>query len=163
MLPLPLQNQHSTWENRYMSKYSIISHGNCHIKLWTKLKKFFFVLLGVHCSIYKILIKNKNFLYDETHHTWVHALHHSPLFHLLLMPGIVSTGIFFLLTYMCTQRLYYIHLPSPFPHIFPPPTGINSPDRTCSAPLFSDFVKDKKNLFVQDSCTGTFLVTFSRT
>jgi hypothetical protein len=35
-------------------------------------------------------------------------------------------------------------LPHPFPHILPCPTGTNATDRTYSAFLFSDFVKEKK-------------------
>jgi hypothetical protein len=40
-------------------------------------------------------------------------------------PGIVSTGLIFPLTYMCTQYLNYIQPPTYFPYIFPHPTGTN--------------------------------------
>jgi hypothetical protein len=45
---------------------------------------------------------------------------------------------------MCTQYLYYIHPFTTFPHVLPPPTRTHPPDRTCSALLVSDFVKEKK-------------------
>jgi hypothetical protein len=35
----------------------------------------------------------------------------------------VSTGLIFPFTYMCTQYLHFIHLPTSFPHLLPPPTG----------------------------------------
>jgi hypothetical protein len=62
-----------------------------------------------------------------------------------LIPGIVSTGIIFPFTYVCTQYLYYFHLPMLFPHFFPPPTGTNCPPQ---ALLFSNFVKEKKLTFL---------------
>jgi hypothetical protein len=51
---------------------------------------------------------------------------------------------------MCTQYLHHIHLLTHFPHLLPPPTGTNpSPHcRTCSALLFSDFVKEKKMILL---------------
>jgi hypothetical protein len=53
----------------------------------------------------------------------------------LPIPGIVSTGLIFVFTYMYTHYLYYIHPLTPFP-TFPPlsPTGAKplSPCRTCS-------------------------------
>jgi hypothetical protein len=64
---------------------------------------------------------------------------------------------------MCTQYLHFIHPPTSFPHLFPYPTATNpSSGRTCSALLFSDFIEEKKMLFlfVWDSYTGSFLVTF---
>jgi hypothetical protein len=57
--------------------------------------------------------------------------------------GIVSTGIIFPFTYMCTQYLHYIHLPTPFPNLLPPTLIPILPDRTCFTLLFSDFVKEK--------------------
>jgi hypothetical protein len=78
------------------------------------------------------------------HHTWIHP----PSFPFILpppppIPGIVSTGLIFLFTYMYTQYLNYIHPPMPFPHL-PPPTGTNPPGRTCSTLLFSDINKHLK-------------------
>jgi hypothetical protein len=47
-------------------------------------------------------------------------LHHSPLFSPPPIPGIVSTGIIFQFTVMCTQYLHYIHPPTPFLHLLTP-------------------------------------------
>jgi hypothetical protein len=41
------------------------------------------------------------------------------------IPGIVSTDNIFPFTYMCTQYLHHIYLPSPFSHLLPPSTGTN--------------------------------------
>jgi hypothetical protein len=64
------------------------------------------------------------------------------------IPGIVSKGLIFPFTYLCTQYLNCIHPPTPFPHLLPPSAGNNTPDRTCSALLFSDLVKEMTFLFV---------------
>jgi hypothetical protein len=61
-----------------------------------------------------------------------------------LIPGIVSAGLIFPFTDMCTQYLHCVHLPIPFPHSLLPPTGTNASDTTYSALLFSSFVKEKK-------------------
>jgi hypothetical protein len=53
------------------------------------------------------------------------------------VPGIVSTGLTFPITYMCTQHFYHIHPPPS------PPTGPHHLDRTCFAFLFC-FCKKKK-------------------
>jgi hypothetical protein len=57
------------------------------------------------------------------------------------IPVIVSTGLIFPFTYMYTQYLHHIHLPTPSPHILSHPTGTNSTERTCYTLLFSVFVK----------------------
>jgi hypothetical protein len=56
------------------------------------------------------------------------------------IPEVVSRGIIFPFTYICTQ---YTH---PFSHLLPTLTGTapSSLARTCSDLLFSDFVKEKK-------------------
>jgi hypothetical protein len=82
------------------------------------------------------------FTIHQIYHSWIHPLHHSPLSPPL--PVIVSTGLIFTFTHMCTWNLHHIHPPTPFPHHFPPPMGTQSPDRTCSALLFSNFVKEEK-------------------
>jgi hypothetical protein len=51
------------------------------------------------------------------------------LHHPLPTSGIFWTGIFFPLTYMCTQYLHHIHPPSPFPHLLPTSTGSKTPGR----------------------------------
>jgi hypothetical protein len=61
------------------------------------------------------------------------------------IPGIVLTDLVFPFTYMCTQYLHYIHPPTPFPHILSSLPLVPTPtDRTCSAYLFSNFVKKKE-------------------
>jgi hypothetical protein len=121
---------------------------------------FFIVVLGGD-----ILWHLKKFL---IYHTWIHPLHCSPLFSPHLTYGIVTTGIFIAITYMCTHFLDCIHPPNPFPQQLPAPTGA-SPSllvRTCSTFLFSNFAEQKREnmtfLFVWDksSYTGSFLVVF---
>jgi hypothetical protein len=97
----------------------------------------------------------------KIYHTWIHSFHHSPLSPAPHIPGIVSTGLSFPFIYMCTQYLHYINPPTVPSHILPLPLVPVSPDRTCSALLFSDFIKRKKlTFFFNDSYTGSFLVTF---
>jgi hypothetical protein len=83
----------------------------------------------------------------------------------LPIPGIVSTGLNFPFKYMCTQYLHHTHPPHPFPTSFPCQwyqLPLPLPDRDCSTLLFCNFVKEKLTfLFVWDSYTGSFLVTFS--
>jgi hypothetical protein len=84
----------------------------------------------------------------------IHPLYHAQIHSSIILlypsspiPGIVSTGLIFLFTYMCTQYLHHIHPPIPISHFLPSPTGINPhppPGRTCSDFLFFDFVKEKK-------------------
>jgi hypothetical protein len=50
------------------------------------------------------------------------------------IPGTVTTDIIFPITYMCTQYLHHIHLPSPFPHLLSLPLVL-SPN-PCQAGLF---------------------------
>jgi hypothetical protein len=49
---------------------------------------------------------------------------------------------------MCTQYLYHIHPPTPFPHLLllpqVPTTALSLPGRTCSTLPISNFVKEKK-------------------
>jgi hypothetical protein len=60
------------------------------------------------------------------------------------IPEIVSTGIFFPLIFMCTLYLHCIHPLTPFPYLFPTPTGINPSrqDLFCFSVLW--FCKRKK-------------------
>jgi hypothetical protein len=57
----------------------------------------------------------------------------------------VSAGIIFALTYMCTQFLSYMHPPALFPHhlslLLVPLPNLG---RTCFSLLFSDFVEEKR-------------------
>jgi hypothetical protein len=53
--------------------------------------------------------------YIKIYSAWIYPstiLLHPPI------SGIISTDIIFLLTYMYTQYLHHIHLPSTSPHIF---------------------------------------------
>jgi hypothetical protein len=68
--------------------------------------------VGVHCGIFNV--SNISYLYRP------------PLSSDLPIPGLVSLGIIFAFTHMCTQYLHHIHPPTPFPIIFslllvPPP------------------------------------------
>jgi hypothetical protein len=95
----------------------------------------------------------------QIYHTCIHPLHHSPLS--TPIPGTVSTDIIFVSTYMCTQYLHHIHPPTPF-HLLPPIGTNPTLGRTCSALLFSDFLKEKNDIFAWDkgSYTGRFFVIF---
>jgi hypothetical protein len=53
------------------------------------------------------------------YHSWIHPLHHSPLFSLFPIPGTVSTHLIFPFSDMSTWYLHHIHLLSPFPYILP--------------------------------------------
>jgi hypothetical protein len=108
----------------------------------------FLLLCWVHCGIYKSSYNVSNIILEFTPST-------IPFYPPPPIPGIVSTGLIFPFTNTCTQYLFHIH-PSP------PPTGTTLPGRTCSAFLFSNFVKEKKKTFllIYDSYTGRFLVTF---
>jgi hypothetical protein len=64
---------------------------------------FFNCCASVHCGIYK---SSYNISY------LIHPLHHSPLFLLPSIPRIVSTGLIFPFTYMCTQYLHQLELHS---------------------------------------------------
>jgi hypothetical protein len=77
----------------------------------------------------------------------VNALYHS---HLLPfpIPGTVATAIIFPFVYICTQYLYYIHPPTPFPHILPLPTGTNYPRQDLFCPTVLWFCKRKKLTFL---------------
>jgi hypothetical protein len=84
----------------------------------------------------------------QIYHTRIHPLNHSPLFLSPPIPGIVSIGLIFLFTYMYAQYLHHVHPPTPFSYILPPPTATTPPNRTWSALLFSDFIKEKNVIFV---------------
>jgi hypothetical protein len=100
---------------------------------------FFFIMLGLHCGVCKSSY--------NIYHTSIHPLHHSPIIPHPIS-GTVSAGLIFTFAYMCTQYLHHIHPPTPFPNMFPTHIGYRPPDRSCSALLFSDFVKEKKKTFL---------------
>jgi hypothetical protein len=58
----------------------------------------------------------------QIYHAQVHSLHLSPLLFPPPIPGMVSAGIIFAFTYICTQFLYHIHSPTPLslPWAHPP-------------------------------------------
>jgi hypothetical protein len=109
--------------------------GHMVILCLTLKKKFTFLLcwVGLYCDTYKSSHNILNISYLNL------PLHHSPLFHPPLLPGVVSTDIF-PFTYMCKQYLHHIHAPLPFPHVFPLPPILTSPGRIYSVLLFSNFV-----------------------
>jgi hypothetical protein len=90
------------------------------------------------------------------------------------IPGIVSTGIIFELTYICAHFLHHIHPPTPFPptsSLLPLAPNTLLPGNTCSTPPVLWFCRRKKRkdkeknmtfLLVWDkgSYTGSFLVIF---
>jgi hypothetical protein len=93
--------------------------------------------VGVHCGIYK-----SSYNISNTSHLNSPSLPFS-FIHLPAIPEIASTGTFFHL-HTCVQSIYTIFT---LPHLFSTgsnPTGSNPIGRTCSALLFSDFVKEKK-------------------
>jgi hypothetical protein len=83
----------------------------------------------------------------QVYHTWIHPLHHSPLFPSPI-PAIVSTGLLFLFTYTYTV-FTLIHPYTPFPYFFLPLTGTNNPRQDLSCPPVLWFCKKKKkDIFV---------------
>jgi hypothetical protein len=121
---------------------------------------FFWPIFLLLCCGY-IVASTKVLIICQIYHTWIYPLHHSPLSLPTPILGIVSTGLIFPFTYIYTQYLHQIHPPTPFPHILlsmdtnpPQPTKTH---RTCFALLFSDFVKEKNDIFVY---TGSSLMTF---
>jgi hypothetical protein len=93
----------------------------------------------VHWGFYKVLT-----IY-QIYHTWTHHLHHSPFSSFSIL-GAVSSGLIFPFTYTCTQYLYHIHPPTPFPTSLPLSWVPTFPQlsRTCSVFLFANIVKEKK-------------------
>jgi hypothetical protein len=95
-----------------------------------------------------------------------HIILQCTLFTILFYPPfpptatIVSTGLIFPITYMCTQYLHYIHSPTPLPHLLPAPTISNPLRQDLFCPLVIRFYKRKKKkmtfLLVQDIYTGSF-------
>jgi hypothetical protein len=93
----------------------------------------FFFFLFFYCAGWGYTVAfTKVLTVYQIYHTWIYLLHHSPLSPFPTIPGIVSKGIIFPFIYICTQYLHYIHPSTPFPYLFPPPTGTNSPGRACS-------------------------------
>jgi hypothetical protein len=61
------------------------------------------------------------------------------------IPGIVSTGLVFAFTYMCTHFLHHIHPPTSFPqHLSLPVVPALPPNWTCSTLLFPNFLGEKR-------------------
>jgi hypothetical protein len=84
---------------------------------------FLFTYFFYCCSGWGYIVAfTKDITMYQLYHTWVHLLHYFPLYLTLPIPGIVSTGSIFPITYMCAQYLHYIHLYTPFHHLFACPT-----------------------------------------
>jgi hypothetical protein len=104
--------------------------------VWEKDLKFVFLLLlcwGYIEAFIKIL---------TIYHSQIHMLHHSPL-SCLPRSWIVSIGLIFPFTYMCTHYLYHIHLPTPSPHWHtssPLPPLVPTPQTGTVLPSFSVFI-----------------------
>jgi hypothetical protein len=106
----------------------------------TQLLFSFFLLLfwvGVHCGIYKSSYNTSNVSYLNSPPPPFSFKLPSPI------PGEFQQVSFFSFTYMCTQYLPIFTFPHPFP-ISSPSHYTKPSGRTCSAPLFSNFVKEKK-------------------
>jgi hypothetical protein len=80
------------------------------------------------------------------YHSWTHSFQHSPLLPPPPIPGIVSTGLIFLFTYMYTY-FHHIHPLKSLSLYTLSPIGIYPLDRTHFAFLFSVLVKKKKMTF----------------
>jgi hypothetical protein len=62
-----------------------------------------------------------------------------------LITEVISTGIIFAFTYMCTHFLYYIHPPTPFLHHLLLPTDASpAPGQDLFHPLVLQFCRRKK-------------------
>jgi hypothetical protein len=75
------------------------------------------------------------------------------------IPGIVSIGLIFPFTYMCTQYLHYIHPHTLSPH-FLPPIGSKYPTENCSTLCSLIFLKKKKWLSFKIATHGVSLWHF---
>jgi hypothetical protein len=93
-----------------------------------------------------------------------------PFFISAPIPEIVSTGIIFPLTYMCTQYLHYFHPPTPFSQLFLPklvPLPAHHPRQdlflkiewSCDPPipLLRIYLKECKSAYNKDTCTPMFI------
>jgi hypothetical protein len=65
----------------------------------------------------------------QIYHTWIHPSHHSPLSPSPTIPGVLSTDIIFLFTYMYTQYLHYIYPHKLFLYLLSLPLAPILPDR----------------------------------
>jgi hypothetical protein len=63
-------------------------------------------------------------------------------------PGIVSSGLIFPFTYMCTKYFQHIHPPTSYHYIVPFPLVPNPIDRICFTFMFSIFVKNNDGVFL---------------
>jgi hypothetical protein len=95
----------------------------------------FFIVLGYIMTFTKVIT-----IY-RIYHSWIYPLYHSPLFSFPHSWNSFNRSHFPIYTHVYTVFVPY----SPFflSHIFPPLTGTNSPERTCSAHLFSVLKKIK--------------------
>jgi hypothetical protein len=103
--------------------------------IWAFLMYLFFIVVPGGGTLWNLQMFLQYIILEFT------IFYHSPLSSLPFIPGIVSTSLIFPFTYMCTQYLYYIHLPTPFPYLLPPSHWYQPRDKTCSTPLFFDFLK----------------------
>jgi hypothetical protein len=97
-----------------------------YLRLWLMQTKYIHFFLFYCCAECRYIVGFAKLLtLYQIYPTWIHHIHHSPLFPPPLISGIVSTGISFPITlYLRTQYLHYIHSPMPFPYLLSPPTGI---------------------------------------
>jgi hypothetical protein len=71
----------------------------------------------------------------QIYDTWIHPLHHSPLSSLPHSWNSFNRFHFPIYTHVYTIFTLYSHSHAFYPTLIPPPTGTNTPDRTCSTLL----------------------------
>jgi hypothetical protein len=100
---------------------------------------FIFIVLGYIVGFTKVLT-----IY-QVYHSWIHPLHLSPL-----SPphpwNSFNRSHFSIYIHVCTVFGLYSSLYTLCPH--PPPPTVPTPDTIFSALLFSDYVKEKHDIFV---------------
>jgi hypothetical protein len=101
----------------------------------------------------------------QIYHNWTHLHHHSSLSSSHSWNSFNRSHFSF--TFMCTQYLHHIHLPSPFPHLLPLPSVPTPPPQ--AGPILPSFSlilykkKKKKKLFFclfEIATQGVFLWHF---
>jgi hypothetical protein len=110
---------------------------------------YLFLLLLYWGTFFKVLVM---------HHSWIHPLHHPPL-----SSSLHSWNSFNRCHFSIFIHVYIIFPPysppTPFPFLFPPPTGVPTPRQDLLYLPVLHFWK-KAFLFVSDSYTGSFIVIF---
>jgi hypothetical protein len=113
---------------------------------FTSIKSLYFLLMcwvGVHSGINKSSYNISNISYLNSPLPPLFFIAPPPI------PQIVSTGLIFQFTCICTQYLDYIYPLTPFSHLLPPlPTGTNSLRQDLFHPSILWVCKVKNDIFV---------------